>query len=420
MNKFYILSISIILPVLLNAAGFYIPDVGSRCLGRGAAFSAKADDLTAIYHNPAGLADLRGIQIILDVGLMNKIAGFDPAGENNVEYSPVRASEIVSPIPFIGISSDFRSNNFTLGFAAYGPYGVPAVKFPEEGPQRYNIVESSLEEVHYTLAAGFKLTDWLSFGVNFGLVDLYVSQNMKFFTGINDADLTYNLSAHGAKSWVLGSLWKIYKGFEAGLSYQPKISAMLEGYMMAKEIPLLPEISDNLKVNIELPPILRSGFRYRFNKGSDIEVDLVWTGWSTIKNYTGIFETGSLFGIQKVIFPKNWRDTISIRVGGDYGITEKITLRAGYFYDQRAAPMETIDASSIDLDGHGVTAGVSYNLSRYIFSLSYAHIFMPDANVENSIAGAQVYPPVLKTTIRSNGRYYAQWNILVIGVQVKI
>lgn len=420
MNKFYILLIFIIIPSLLNAAGFYIPDVGGRCLGRGTAFIVKADDITAIYHNPAGLAKLGGTHILIDVGLMDKFASFDRMDEKDMEYPPVKAAEIISPVPFLGVTTDFNSKKFTLGLAAYGPYGVPAVSFPEDGQQRYNIVTSGLEQIYYTMGAGFKLTDWFLFGINMGLVDLYVTQKMKFYTGLNDAELTYKLSAHGAKSWALGGIWKIYKGLETGTSFQPKIPAILKGYLTATDVPLLNEISDNLKVSIELPPILRGGIRYKFKEETDIELNIVWTGWSTIKNYTGVFETGSLFGIQKVIFAKNWHDAISIRVGGDYGITEKIILRAGYFYDQKAAPIETIDASSIDLDGHGITAGLSYNLSKYTLNLSYAHIFMPDVNVKESIAGAQVYPPVIKSTIRSNGRYSAGWNMLVLGFQVKI
>lgn len=420
MNKFYILSISVIIPSLLNASGFYIPDVGAGCLGRGAAFVVKADDITAIYHNPAGLANLSGTQILLDVGLMDKSASFDRMDEENTEYPPVRAAEIISPIPFLGVTTDFNSKKFTLGVAAYGPYGVPAVSFPEGGPQRYNIVTSSLEQIYYTMGAGFKLTDWFLFGINMGLVDLYVTQNMKFYTGLNDAELTYKLSAHGAKSWAVGGIWKIYKGLETALSFQPKIPAILKGYLTAKDVPLLSEVSDNLKVSIELPLILRGGIRYKFKESADIEFNVVWTGWSTIKNYTGVFETGNLFGIQKVVFPKNWHDAISIRVGGDYGLTEKITLRAGYFYDQKAAPIETIDASSIDLDGHGITLGGSFKYRKYIFTLSYAHIFMPEVNVENSIAGAQVYPAILKSSIRSNGKYSAGWNMLALGFQVKM
>src|SRR5215470_5968362 len=40
-----------------HAAGLYFSDRGVRPLGRGGAFVAGADDLGAVWYNPAGLAD---------------------------------------------------------------------------------------------------------------------------------------------------------------------------------------------------------------------------------------------------------------------------------------------------------------------------------------------------------------------------
>src|SRR4051812_38574861 len=40
-----------------NAAGLYFSDRGVRPLGRGGAYDAGAEDIGAIWYNPAGLAD---------------------------------------------------------------------------------------------------------------------------------------------------------------------------------------------------------------------------------------------------------------------------------------------------------------------------------------------------------------------------
>src|SRR5580698_11085508 len=40
-----------------RAAGLYVSDRGVRPLGRGGAFVAGADDLGAIWYNPAGIVD---------------------------------------------------------------------------------------------------------------------------------------------------------------------------------------------------------------------------------------------------------------------------------------------------------------------------------------------------------------------------
>src|SRR5438105_2564652 len=44
-------------PAQADAAGLYFSDRGVRPMGRGGAFVAGADDLGAVWYNPAGIAD---------------------------------------------------------------------------------------------------------------------------------------------------------------------------------------------------------------------------------------------------------------------------------------------------------------------------------------------------------------------------
>ena len=53
-----------------HAGGLYLSDRGVRPLGRGGAFVAGADDLGAIWYNPAGLADA-GTSILVDFSWIN-------------------------------------------------------------------------------------------------------------------------------------------------------------------------------------------------------------------------------------------------------------------------------------------------------------------------------------------------------------
>ena len=44
------------------AAGFRLPEAGVKAMGMGFAFTAQADDPSAIYFNPAGLTQLEGTE----------------------------------------------------------------------------------------------------------------------------------------------------------------------------------------------------------------------------------------------------------------------------------------------------------------------------------------------------------------------
>src|ERR1700730_18193285 len=52
-------------PTPVRAAGFALFEQGGKAMGFAGAFTAQASDPSAIFHNPAGIAFLRGTQIYL-------------------------------------------------------------------------------------------------------------------------------------------------------------------------------------------------------------------------------------------------------------------------------------------------------------------------------------------------------------------
>src|SRR5262245_22185013 len=80
-----VLSVLIVATVCLlaaraNAGGLEYAGQGARSLGRGGASTARADDPMVLAHNPAGLAELRGTQLLLDLNLALMDACVDPSG----------------------------------------------------------------------------------------------------------------------------------------------------------------------------------------------------------------------------------------------------------------------------------------------------------------------------------------------------
>ena len=67
-------------PARALASGFEIPDNGTEALGRGGAFTAKADDGTALEYNVAGLAQQRGTRLLLDANLWLSSYSFQRSG----------------------------------------------------------------------------------------------------------------------------------------------------------------------------------------------------------------------------------------------------------------------------------------------------------------------------------------------------
>jgi long-chain fatty acid transport protein len=99
-----------------HAAGFYFSDRGVRPMGRAGAYVAGADDLGALWYNPAGLADA-GTTVMADFSWLRFSSEYTRElrivdADDTVRYvkSPtVTGNSPVIPFPTIAGSSPCRT-----------------------------------------------------------------------------------------------------------------------------------------------------------------------------------------------------------------------------------------------------------------------------------------------------------------------
>ncbi|MEA3466103.1 MAG: outer membrane protein transport protein [Thermodesulfobacteriota bacterium] len=77
----------LLMPSLVCGAGFHIREQGAKAMGMANAFVAQADDPSAIFYNPAGIAFQDGTQVSLGVTVINvpetEFNGTTTIGEND-------------------------------------------------------------------------------------------------------------------------------------------------------------------------------------------------------------------------------------------------------------------------------------------------------------------------------------------------
>src|SRR5512140_1435278 len=98
------------------AAGFRLPEAGAKAMGMGFAFTAQADDPSAIYFNPAGLTQLKGQNVMLGVSYVR---------ENGAEFTGktpltggATASETQKSLDFF-IPNAYFTKTIADGYFAY-------------------------------------------------------------------------------------------------------------------------------------------------------------------------------------------------------------------------------------------------------------------------------------------------------------
>jgi hypothetical protein len=200
------------------AGGLEYAGAGAQALGRGGAVVARADDPMVLANNPAGLAELRGNQLMLDINFAFMDACVDPIGYYgwgvynggsavripdpaggptqmlnlgtsmagpaeqafyNGQLDTVCMKQNVTPVPQFGFTARV-SERLGIGAGLMFPAATPQGSFgdPHTGvivgkdglrpsPLRYMQINSGTIGVFPTVGLGFRLTDWLRLGAAF-------------------------------------------------------------------------------------------------------------------------------------------------------------------------------------------------------------------------------------------------------------
>ena len=80
---------------------------------------------------------------------------------------------------------------------------------------------------------------------------------------------------------------------------------------------------------------------------------------------------------------KLWEDTNTYRIGLTYQYNDRLTLMAGYSYDETPVPAKTLSYELPDSDAHIFSAGFKYKQTE---NLSWGMAILYDKKVERTLA----------------------------------
>ena len=321
------------------ASAYYFSDIGVRGFARGGAFIAGADDLTALYYNPAALTRLERPQIMLNVAGVQQSVNFqrtnapglgaydaETGGYSNTNFKAIENTAPPFAIPHFGFSSKLGTPNTTFAFGFYPPY-APDLSYDEDGPQRYSLIDTMVIQTSLGPSVAHKLNDWISVGAGVAWGVLIAEQQLKISvpwnqdtvevdfstldvvnnTGpnedpANDVGFDFKASDWGGVSWNAGLMIEPpSQKWAFGLMVQPPVKFHAKGKMQADfsnhvlhtdgylgdQIIVSEKVSDDdVTLNILMPLILKAGFAVRPTETSEIELAGVWQNWSRIETMT--------------------------------------------------------------------------------------------------------------------------------------
>jgi long-subunit fatty acid transport protein len=443
------LLVALTLPADALAAGFFLPIRGIRPTGRAGASVAVDGDPNAIWFNPANLTTLDGTHLLLDLALTDLQSTFvrTPRQEPNgdvVVYEPVtNAAKSFDYIPSLIVTSNFGVDRLGFAFGVLPPYAAK-YSYPIDGPQRYSAVDSaeSISAV-FALAGAFEVTDWFRVGASFQnyYVDFKIFGTASAYSGPfgypedHDLDILMSIRSHDVFTPCgnAGLWFQIIPGLEVALSAQ--LPARIEDSDAELEIRLPDhpffdgaEVEGNTVAGgFDLPAQIRGAVRWIHPFG-DVELDVVWSGWSvhdqidtnprglTLVNLSLLDE----FTVGPLDIVQDWMNVWQVGVGSDFvAIEDRLTVRGGLLYEQTAIPDQRLSLFQLDSDKLAPSLGLTVEIpeARLLVDAAYTHFFFFDKQISNSQV-SQINPTFEEGAIVvGNGDYSGNVDVFGLGVE---
>ena len=420
--------------------GYYTGALGARAAGRGGAFVARADDVTAVSINPAGLADVDGT--VVQVGNQFAHYGYDYTRAPTLDYgqTPTPTQPTIfdkvhngtpwqAALPFIGVSSRLGLRDWAFALAAFAPPGTSKEQFPIDGGQRYMMVDRQAIILNYAASAAWRFHDLFGVGVTLEWIavprlDYSLVINANPAQGaVNPVSSMYDILAETSGSdpftfnAIVGAWFRPAPSLQFGLAGQvvpanivthSKLTlTALDQAMLGNITTVDPQgnAANNVNVKLPLPLLVRGGGRYRHLAAGrelfDVELDVEYETWSRANAFTldsnGLVAKPSAAGVANqsvpigtITVPKQWKDVLSVKLGGDFNLVpDRWTLRAGVYYETAAAPSAYANVDFAAGAQWGGALGASLLLQRWEVAVTYQLRYQPTFTVAE--ADARVY-----------------------------
>ena len=387
-----------------GAAGLHNPVFGASALAQGNAFVARADDASAIYFNPAGLTQLQKPQLSLGASFVLP----------SVEYHGNGVSEDmdtkINTLPNMYFTSPIIENKLAAGIGINVPYGLQG-KWDGDGFSRYVVTDFKLSIINVNPTITYKPLSCLSIGagldyyyattdldkhINVGLINSSLTGTSIDPTtpeGLQDADL------HGdAFGYNAGILYTITPQHSIGISFRSKADLDLKGKLSLSRLSGATaavfgssDFDTRTTTNATLPEMLSLGYAYKHNNLWSIEADVQWTNWSRFDVLKSSFDSTNPLLEANNEDVRNWHNTWSFALGGEYALSEAIKVRGGYTFHESPVPGDTFEPSVPQSSRHGLFTGLGYSWGKKLnkgLDFAYGAVFYENRKVDNSIGDA--------------------------------
>ncbi len=320
-----------------RAAGFALDTQSPRTIGMAGAAAAMIDDSSAIFFNPAGIAQGRIIQMQASGTLILPSSTFtDTKGASTT--TPFNVVPTFQAYVSGGITKDFSAG---IGF--FTPYGL-TIGWPSGWEGRSLITSASLATYQINPTLAYRLGPVrIGAGVQIEPATVDLKRDLALPNGaFGSTEMGANAFGIGANVGVQVEAVKNVLSF--GLAYRSTVVLNFEGNAHFDGIPeaLAGTIHNQAATSrIVLPDTLTFGVAVRPIPQLVIDLDGVYYGWDYFRSIDINFpndKSGSLSTSQA----KRWSSTANVHLGAELTLQNRWSVRLGAMVDPTPSPDDTL------------------------------------------------------------------------------
>lgn len=366
------------------------PTQGAKAAAMGTAVVAIADDPSAVAHNPAGLANVKGTRIYGGATALTIRSTF----ENPQGMFEKTSFQIFVP-PHLYICSDLGFENMAFGLGIFSPFGIGGRKWDEAGLTRYVSSESFTGTLDVN--PSFSWSPFPGFSVGLGLDYIYVFSESKRkidqpFPGASDGDFKFKGNGDGW-GFNVGALYAISERMSFGAAFRSRVKARQKGSITLDNIaPVLQPLFGGSRFEtyaetaVYFPATVSAGVAFRPAREWTLAFDVEWKDWSRFsRSRLDLQREIPEVGLTDLPLDLRWGSQWLIKFGVEYRLSEKLSLRGGYVYGRSPVPEETLSPDNPDADQHNLALGFGYGSRKYIVDFFYNATLYADRTVTNPI-----------------------------------
>jgi len=406
--------VSILITPLLYAGGYEFGGLGSRALSMGGAYIGLADDWTASYWNPAGLAQLEGAGAGIDflsthptLRGSDSFANLPPTPQTAEKYKYTKDMFInysgMEPDQFNKTSTNYHFYQpqglggymtfpeFTVGLTVYSPMGYysdwsDTISYGMGSIYAKNYQQLVIVETQLTISR--EIFDGLYAGAGIALLYDRIERKAEkdvSNSGILDYDYDFDLKndGYGAEG-SFGLLYKISDMISAGAVYRTGSTVKMTGNTSSSLSFMGLDEDTNDTYKFRHPPTWGVGLAITpIMDELILTADFQQTMWSFYRTNVQYDQEGVL--LQSSSYDEDWSDSNRYRVGAEYMLKPTWAVRAGFFFDESPLPAKAVSLAHIaDVDRKNITFGTGFEIAQGLTADAVGAVAWGDRTAEGA------------------------------------